>query len=202
MPATTTRRTRSASHFPGGRSSAPCRGASGSGRAMRAASGPIALLLLCAAAAPARAGGRAECLAAWRVGGTEPATGVVCRDGDPACDADGAADGACVFDVALCLNAITTAPGCAAGTLARVKVRGGTDAALAASVAALPLPVDGLDTCTSTARVRVPLGHRMRLRALAAEPAPGRVDRDRLRLTCVPREGPGRAVIVSTNFET
>jgi hypothetical protein len=34
-----------------------------------------------------------------------PARNVSCTDGDAACDADGAADGRCTFEVAACVNA-------------------------------------------------------------------------------------------------
>src|SRR5689334_6627139 len=39
-----------------------------------------------------------------------------CADGDPACDADGAADGTCTFSVQACVN-VTGLASCTPGTL-------------------------------------------------------------------------------------
>ena len=58
------------------------------------------------------ASSRTECIVEWLVTPTPPlgpggvpSRTVLCRDGDPSCDADGDADGTCTFDVALCVNA-------------------------------------------------------------------------------------------------
>ena len=55
---------------------------------------------------------RTECIVEWLVTpapplgpGGAPSRSVPCRDGDPACDGDGVADGACTFGLALCINA-------------------------------------------------------------------------------------------------
>jgi hypothetical protein len=71
------------------------RGADGSnGAAWRARHALLAWLLV--AAPPAYAASASDCLVGWHAAGGAAAAGVmrvVCRDGDPACDADGAADG-------------------------------------------------------------------------------------------------------------
>lgn len=73
----------------------------------------------CTAPAPANAcipGGvassRTDCIVEWRITPTPPlgpdgtpSRTVLCRDGDPTCDRDGLADGACTLDLALCVNA-------------------------------------------------------------------------------------------------
>ena len=52
-----------------------------------------------------------DCFVEWLVlpsssaTGDVPARNINCNDGDPACDADGAADGRCTFEVAACVNA-------------------------------------------------------------------------------------------------
>ena len=68
-----------------------------------------------------------DCLVGWRVG-TETAARpgsrrVVCRDGDPACDGDGAADGVCSVAVALC-RALPGCEGRDAGDVALTGVAG------------------------------------------------------------------------------
>lgn len=73
----------------------------------------------CTQTAPANAclpGGvassRTDCIVEWLLTpapplgpGGIPSRTVLCRDGDASCDRDGAADGACTFDLALCVNA-------------------------------------------------------------------------------------------------
>jgi hypothetical protein len=61
-------------------------------------------------------------------------SGVVCVDGDPACDADGTADGACRFSVALCAR--VSAEGCGVRDVTTVRVDG-------LDLAEPPLDVDG-----------------------------------------------------------
>ncbi|HLK10917.1 MAG TPA: hypothetical protein VKW76_06015 [Candidatus Binatia bacterium] len=137
---------------------------------------------------------RAGCSLAWQAAGAAARAGtpavVRCRDGDPTCDADGVADGGCTFTVGLCLA------GCAADTL---RVRGPGAASVAAAAAeATP----GASACGGSVPVRVALGGRRRRRVvLRASDGPGRA---RLTLTCVapPQASAGRAVVVTTDFET
>ena len=58
------------------------------------------------------ASSRTDCIVEWLLTpapppgpGGIPSRTVLCRDGDPSCDRDMAANGACVFDLALCVNA-------------------------------------------------------------------------------------------------
>src|SRR5262245_20812114 len=104
--------------------------------------GASAALLVILAARTSAGGGIADCLVAWRVAAGGPATqGIVarCQDGDPSCDGDGLADGACTFAVGLCLDV----DGCAGDTVASVRVRGRAVAPVASAVATLAYPVRG-----------------------------------------------------------
>jgi hypothetical protein len=82
------------------------------------------------------------------VDATAGASGVVCVDGDPACDADATADGTCRFDVALCIG--VEGAGCDPVALDRIAVGG----------VALPAPVlpaaDG--TCGTSTPLLVAAG--------------------------------------------
>jgi DNA-binding beta-propeller fold protein YncE len=167
---------------------------------MRRASVLAVAVLLARGAAAA---GPAECLVEWRAPGAA-ATGsgarVSCRDGDPACDADGSADGRCTFAPRLCFNVADPSGACAPGALERLRVRAPQAAALGPSLAALGPP--GSETCIAAAPFAV---RRARaLRASAREAGSARVDRDRLALDCArgTRAGAGRAVVVTTDFET
>jgi DNA-binding beta-propeller fold protein YncE len=152
------------------------------------------LALLAAASAPGE-----ECLIAWRVAGVD-GTRATCRDGDPACDLDGAADRSCTFGVALCLRVA----GCAPGTVPAVRIQGAGAATLQAAVAALGAPPVASALCTAERPVSVRAGRRAAVRAWARDPASRRRDRDRLRLTCArpARSARGRAVVITTDFET
>jgi hypothetical protein len=157
-------------------------------------------LLLAALAGEGRA---ATCGAAWRVDGAPPASrAVACRDGDPACDGDGLADGGCRLAVSLCV----AADGCPPGAAPRVEARGRAAAELGAAAAALPLPGPGAPACTADVPVRLELGRRGRraARLVAVTRGAGRARRERLRLLCARRApaGGGRAVVVTTDFET
>src|SRR5262245_31611661 len=106
---------------------------------MRAASGAAGFVLAAALASGAAA---ADCLVAWRSAAGTGAPRVACRDGDPACDLDGVADGGCTFGVAVCLDLA----GCLGG-VPSVRVRGpGADAVMDA-VAALGTPAAAPDHC-------------------------------------------------------
>jgi len=165
----------------------------------------LALVLagLAARAGLATAAGN-DCLAAWRVMGAPERLGnltVTCRDGDPACDGDGQADGTCRVPATLCMNV----PGCAPGQLGPATIRGAAAPAIAARAAALAYPVTAPDVCTAPAEITVALG-RGRRRSMVAQArvkdtTTGRGDADRLRVTCT-RPGGGRAVVVTTDFET
>jgi hypothetical protein len=74
-------------------------------------------------------------------------SGVVCTDGDPACDADGAADGACRFTVSLCVR--IAADGCGTRDVDTVRVDG-------LALERPPLDADG--ACGAPSAVTVPVG--------------------------------------------
>ena len=147
-----------------------------------------------------------ECLLDWQL----PASvaegrgrSATCRDGDPTCDADGTADGACTFAPRLCRDTA----GCAVTSTGPVRVKGPGGAALTAALRELAPSSSGGEVCTDEAPVRVALGrHRRRRIALRAtvRASAGGTDVDRLRLTCERPAGArdGRAVVVTTNFET
>ena len=137
-----------------------------------------------------------------------PAPRQTCRDGDPQCDADGAADGHCTLRVALCLNVFDSRgpqlhargrrkglPLCQPGTVhgarllaPRASRRDPTAAAnhqaLAEAIGALPLPTRLDAACTATVPVIVPVNGRVALRALVAD-ARGPVT-PRVTLRCTP----------------
>ena len=122
-----------------------------------------------------------------------PAPRQTCRDGDPQCDADGAADGHCTLRVALCLNVFDSRgpqlhargrrkglPLCQPGTVhgarllaPRASRRDPTAAAnhqaLAEAIGALPLPTRLDAACTATVPVIVPVNGHVALRALVAD---------------------------------
>lgn len=157
-----------------------------------------------------------DCLAVFRAPANHPPArprGVRCVDGDPECDADGTADGACTIPVGVCANSTFASRICVSPAVETVVVRGavqgrgwtGTVAAQlqgAIDVEIRP-PSTRADACIAPRLVRVPLVHwgrrgvcrpgRRCLVVIAAAPpgAGGRWrDRDELRLVCVPGASP------------
>ncbi len=129
-----------------------------------------------------------DCLLVTEIVGVAAAHDARCTDGDPACDADGAANGTCVFRLRLCTNA-AGAPACRPDVVTRVDAQaGGPFGALARTAADLAMPSDAPGTCSDPATVAVPARSRVVLRARATT-ASGRVDRDRVALVCRPRPG-------------
>jgi len=130
----------------------------------------------------------------------KPGKEVRCFDGD-ACDVDGVADNACVFDVDVCLrNADPNLPLCTPADVSAVTVKGATsDPDLAALQSALSGLVPATtNVCTSGRTLVVPLKgpdalgrfklgkKKVKLTAITA----GGVDADTLKLTCLPRGWP------------
>ena len=112
-------------------------------------------------------------------------TGVVvqCTDGDSSCDSDGAANGACVFTVALCVNQ-TDVSGCTPmPPLTTIKVK---------PTGILPPPADLTGaTCGANASITVPLKGRKKnhpgkkiLHVVAKSSGKPKVDTDKLVLKC------------------
>jgi hypothetical protein len=130
-------------------------------------------------------GGRArtDCMLVTEVAGATGGRRARCIDGDPACDADAHADGVCIMQVRVCLDAVDPgAPRCHADVVT------GADAsvpALAAALQTLALPVT-MPSCTPAMAVAVARrGRRGRLILRAsASMASGHADRDRVALVC------------------
>lgn len=132
---------------------------------------------------PARGPKRKACSVAWLLDRERlarnrdvPSRRQVCRDGDPACDEDGTADGRCTHSVALCLNVVDfrssrlsarNVPRCGPGVVRSVRLRPGKRrtspapedaAALEDAIRALPpLPTRLREACTATVPIRVPV---------------------------------------------
>ena len=113
------------------------------------------------------------------VSATSGASGVVCTDGDPACDADGAADGSCRLTVRVCIG--TASAVCAPVPLSTITVTG-------LSLAPPPLPAaDG--TCGDPLTVDLPVGTPAGATLLARGGGELR-DVDYLNLCCVAAAAP------------
>jgi hypothetical protein len=124
---------------------------------------------------------RTDCMLVTDVAGATGAHAARCRDGDPSCDADGVANGSCVFRVRVCLDATSAAlPHCSADVVTAVVA---SVPAVEATLQALAMPVASPDTCAAEATVAVPRGRRIVLRA-SATMASGHADRDALPLVC------------------
>ncbi|MCC6764566.1 MAG: hypothetical protein IT293_07875 [Deltaproteobacteria bacterium] len=112
-----------------------------------------------------------------------------CTDGDPACDRDGVANGACVFWVGACLAiADARAPKCAPVGIDAVTVtskRLATAAAAIASAVSAALPAAG-PTCSGTTIVPVTADGKGRTIVFDASWAGKRRDKDVLSLRCRP----------------
>jgi hypothetical protein len=105
---------------------------------------------------------------------TNPSSGVVCTDGDPACDRDGVADGTCRFAVELCTG--TPEAACQTTPLSQATVAG-----LALAPPDLPA-ANG--TCGDPLAVAVPSGSTTGATVLARDDTSLR-DVDYLNLCCV-----------------
>jgi hypothetical protein len=160
----------------------------------------VTALGACPDACPVTGGGsgKTDCLVEFD---GVPSARVRCTDGDPACDTDGAVNGACRFAVTTCLN-VTDArlPRCAPGTVASFTVRNGRPgskrfdpalAALEASVLATPLPATTA-SCRAATPVYVALRGKKKFKKTTlqlrttAKASDGRRDADTIKLTCVP----------------
>ena len=156
-----------------------------------------AVVLVFALVAPARAtrvhgGGnpRTDFYAELDVDGAAASGRVVrCTDGDPTCDADGAANDSCTFRVAVCLNQGDARPTCTPpNMLTSVKPHG--------AAAALQVPPLATSTCGAFVDVNVPVkvrrgGHvrrpgKVHLPLVAKAAAAPRVDRNNVILECDP----------------
>ncbi len=113
------------------------------------------------------------------VDATAGASGVVCQDGNAACDLDATADGTCRFDVSLCRA--VDAPGCSPRSVTRIEVTG-----LSLGVPA----TNGTDgVCGEPTSVSVAVGTPVGVTALARDGDEPR-DVDYLNLCCVDGANP------------
>ena len=136
-------------------------------------------------------GGKAnsDCYSALDVQGGSISGGVVqCTDGDSGCDSDGAANAACVFTVACCINQ-TDVSGCTpAPPLTKIKVK---------PAGMLTPPADlGATACGADASITVPLKGRKHnktgkkvIHVVAKSSGRPKVDSDKLVLKCMPPTG-------------
>jgi len=137
----------------------------------------IGLLLLAATARAVVLGGGnpdKDCRMAFGgVRATDGESGVVCTEGDPACDVDGVADGSCRFTVKLCTG--VPVAGCDPVELDAIEVAGFR----------LPLPPlpSSPDTCGAASTVVVPVGTAGGVTAIASSGGDPR-DVDYLNLCC------------------
>src|SRR5262245_47895331 len=84
----------------------------------------VALLLIALVVPSASADCPGDCVAGGGPAATDcfvafsgiPGTTVSCTDGDPTCDTDGKADGACTLALQACIN-VAGLPGCTPGSL-------------------------------------------------------------------------------------
>jgi hypothetical protein len=142
----------------------------------------MALLVARPAGALVLGGGFADTDCTIAFGGVDAdagASGVVCVDGDPACDADGVANGGCAFAPSLCSR--VTADGCGTRDVDALRVSG-------LALEAPPLDVAG--ACGAAIPVTVATGQATGVTAIARGGAEIR-DVDYLNLCCV--AGPGTA---------
>jgi hypothetical protein len=104
---------------------------------------------------------------------TDGESGVVCTDGDPACDVDGVADGTCRFTVKLCTG--VPVAGCDPVELDAIEIAG-------VHIPLPPLP-SGPDTCGAASAVVLPVGTADGVTAIASSDGELR-DVDYLNLCC------------------
>jgi len=126
-----------------------------------------------------------DCLVQY---GRITAARTTCTDGDPACDADGLANGVCTIAVDVCLN--EPSPGCTPDAISGPTVAPVTsDAAraLASAVGALDPARPGCVAATAPVALRPSLGGVRPASARVVLTVRGRrTDRDRLTFTCTP----------------
>jgi hypothetical protein len=127
--------------------------------------------------------------------------GVICTDGDPACDLDAAPNGVCNFKLTACLNNPDPRfPGCVAPNVQSITIknRPPTSASYNAQLAAMQSAVQALvptssNVCTGEQSISVPLRLRnlifrpntVKVRSLALS-STGTKDTDRVKLKCIP----------------
>ena len=154
---------------------------------------------------------KSDCLGEWRIANATGGPNVkgktparqTCKDGAAGCDADGAANGTCVFTIAPCFNrADARLAKCTPGSISAWTLLGKVDAAnptaasLVSAVAELgPSSVEGVavtfatavgkgDACTDDVAIPVPAGSKLALRARTTGVGGKPKDADVLKLSC------------------
>jgi cysteine-rich repeat protein len=119
-----------------------------------------------------------------------------CVDGDPACDFDATA-GSCRVHVFACLGGADDRLGCAAARVTAATILSPKEAAqsplrdaLDGALQELGLPVGPGEACTRRIDVDVPAGKKRVLLKLGAQIEGGKLDRDSLKLRCLPAPAP------------
>jgi len=131
----------------------------------------------------------------------KPSKEHACFDGDAGCDLDGVVNNECVFDIDLCLhNDDPNLPDCAVADVTEVSIKGNATkipalATLQSAVSAL-LPAT-TNVCTSGVTLTLPLkgptgkgDYKPTKAAVKVLTRAGGVDKDTLRLRCVPHNWP------------
>ena len=121
---------------------------------------------------------------------TAGASGVVCVDGDPACDTDGTQDGFCRFDVRICVG--VSIEGCDPVPIDRIEVGG--------ELLAPPLLPSSAGDCGAPSTLQIAAGGPAAATTLRGY-RNGLVDVDYLNLCCVGADGPLAAAACSVAFD-
>jgi hypothetical protein len=160
---------------------------------------------------PGGGNARTDCYATFEVQGVQAATStrfVDCIDGDPACDMDGACNDSCRFSVALCLNQGNNRPTCIPpappSALTKVQTR--------RAAAGLQVPPLDSSACGAFLDIDVPVKlrrggrvkrpGRVKLPVVAVSPVRPKRDRDKPRLTCLPRQNQADCPAATTTTTT
>jgi hypothetical protein len=157
-------------------------------------------------------GARSDCLLVFDAPVNEPPTNpkrVRCTDGDPACDADGLANGQCVIAVGVCANSTFDPGRCTPTAVNQIEVADAEDDGspkFDPDFQALQTRIDGqilespnaLDRCTTPTNIRVPVSgpaqsgvcrpgkKQVKVTTLFFQGPTAVKDSDRLKLTCDP----------------
>lgn len=153
-----------------------------------------------------------DCLGVFSTAANPPGgrPNIRCTDGDPACDADMTVNGQCVFPVAVCANS-TFDSRCTINGVDRIEIAHSADngdpkfdpafQALQSQVDDLDLPSTEADECSSATNIVVHLQgpfpggtcragrKKLQMTTESTFLAGNKIDRDALRLTCVPAAG-------------
>jgi hypothetical protein len=122
---------------------------------------------------------------------TAGASGVVCVDGDPTCDADGVQDGFCRFDVRVCAG--VSEPGCDPVQIDRIEVGG--------ELLAPPAVPTTVGECGGRSSLQIPADGTATATTLRGYRNGDLAEVDYLNLCCVAEAGPLAAAACSVAFD-